>query len=500
MHGKRKTRPIIIISFWLLASLSLAVGPISVFKVDLAPAVVFTLNILFLIIALLFILALVLHKKIIKTSLILFSTVLIGVFILMGYWFNPYSNSQLYKQTAKFLPGETHITQKQALEDLDEMYGLLKRVHPIFLRNEPKETKSAYVQAQKQIEKLKTLSIYEFRRLNQLVLSTLNDAHTVAFQYVHDYHYLPDLEEMKQDGYSIKTINGKSLDTIFSEKSHLYSFEGENWGKENFYRDVTSLEGLSYLGFNPHNGVLVTYMKDNISISQVYYSYDFLSSSRYLAKYEDYLLNAPEKFIAFELDQGQDYALLTLNSCDYNDEYKTTLERMFAAVKQRKINNIIVDLRNNSGGNSQVANEFIKYLDVDKLNLGSFTRRWGPLKYTQNFNSVDNEKYENSLFRGNVFVLTSGNTFSSAMMFSQFIQDNDLGLIVGEVPGNAANGYGEITYYSLKNSGLNIQISTKEFKRADQSRDDYIIPDLAASSEEALNKVLDHIKQSKKMQ
>ena len=48
------------------------------------------------------------------------------------------------------------------------------------------------------------------------------------------------------------------------------------------------------------------------------------------------------------------------------EEYEKTLASFFEEVEKENIQNVVVDLRGNGGGNSWVANEFITYLDVDK--------------------------------------------------------------------------------------------------------------------------------------
>lgn len=497
MRKKIKTRPIIIILFWCLALLSFVAGHPKTFVMNISTSGVLILNLLFMFMAVVLLLALALQRKKLKLGLTFIVILFLGIFVLFSYWFNPYRNSLKYTSVSGILPGEMHITNRQAEEDLHQMYRLLKRIHPVFLRNEPNATRVTYNNVLDILKGSPTLSIYEFRRLAQSVLSTLNDAHTTTYQHVYEYHYLPDHEEMKQNGYSLHAINGQTLEKIFEENSNLYSFEAESWGKENFKHDIVSLEGLSFLGFDAHAGIVVTYLRDNVDLSQVYYSSDFLSFEKYAEKYGELLEKRPEKFVSFELNQGQDYALLTLLSCDYNEEYKTTVGRMFSGIKQRKIKNVIVDLRNNGGGNSMVANEFIKYLDIDMLQTGYSIRRWGPMKHSTKGNPVENNKREELLYSGNVFVLTSPNTFSSAMMFAWHIQDNGLGFIVGETPGNTANGYGDVTRHILDNSRLILQLSTKEFKRADSSRGDYIIPDLECSADDALNQVLQHIEEIK---
>ena len=85
-------------------------------------------------------------------------------------------------------------------------------------------------------------------------------------------------------------------------------------------------------------------------------------------------------------------------------------------------------------------------------------------------------------------MLTNRKSFSAAMDFAQIIQDNKLGKVVGEIPANDVNGYGEIVVFSLPNTGVPMQISTKKWYRIDASNDsDYVIPDYSCSGDKVLS-------------
>ena len=74
------------------------------------------------------------------------------------------------------------------------------------------------------------------------------------------------------------------------------------------------------------------------------------------------------------------------------------------------------------------------------------------------------------------------------MLFrSEFIKDNHLGRIIGQPPGNAPSGYGEIAIFQLPNSKLYVQISTKKFMRADEKTEDKLVtPDILCDADKAL--------------
>jgi C-terminal processing protease CtpA/Prc len=78
------------------------------------------------------------------------------------------------------------------------------------------------------------------------------------------------------------------------------------------------------------------------------------------------------------------------------------------------------------------------------------------------------------------------------MLFAQFLQDNNLGTVIGETPGNTPNGYGEIATFELPNTRLYFQVSTKEFTRVDKTNKvNKIVPDVECDGVTALDKLLE---------
>ena len=68
--------------------------------------------------------------------------------------------------------------------------------------------------------------------------------------------------------------------------------------------------------------------------------------------------------IACVIDKDDNYSVLTLDSCDYEKDFREFLYNFFEDTTKADIDNVIVDLRNNGGGNSMVANEFILYYQL----------------------------------------------------------------------------------------------------------------------------------------
>jgi C-terminal processing protease CtpA/Prc len=111
---------------------------------------------------------------------------------------------------------------------------------------------------------------------------------------------------------------------------------------------------------------------------------------------------------------------------------------LFAAIDAKKPSKLIFDFRNNGGGNSAIAEPLINAL------------RDNP--------AINQE--------GKLFVLIGRATFSSAQMNAQHFRDRTKATLVGEPTGQKPNHFGEVKTFTLPNSKLVVQHSTKQFRQS----------------------------------
>ncbi|MCL2639263.1 MAG: hypothetical protein FWD53_00305 [Phycisphaerales bacterium] len=109
---------------------------------------------------------------------------------------------------------------------------------------------------------------------------------------------------------------------------------------------------------------------------------------------------------------------------------------MFDFMADKKVNRIIVDLRRNGGGNSEVLNPFTKQLpDYLKKNPGT-----------------------------KVYLLVGRNTFSSGIFaIHRIMAAAPRTISVGEPTGGALEDYGDPSLFNLPNSWIPVRYSTKYF-------------------------------------
>jgi hypothetical protein len=223
---------------------------------------------------------------------------------------------------------------------------------------------------------------------------------------------------------------------------------------------------------------------------------------KHLRTYNDdsYYNYSSEVGYDFEVIDSIHTAVLTLRSFSYGTSatfaaYKNFLINSFTLLKNEdEINNLIIDCRNNIGG--EYENIFLLYRFLSKnpfKEVDSATVRFDKTPYTQfldpdfamneqlsldsmvksefcrlpNGNNAMNDD-ENNLrrphpmaFNGNLYVITNNNVLSAASNFVAMIKDSKRGVIVGEETGGGYNGHNGFTrmLYKLPNTGVLLEFS-----------------------------------------
>lgn len=428
-----------------------------------------------------------------KVVLSLLSVVFV-LLSLFGTFCNPYwnsitkrNNASLYSKAYDYV-----LTYDEAAEDFEYAMKYLNKLHPALYDGMTSEIEAQYEVVKENLKKYEQITVCDLSREIESIFARIGDGHTYVMGYYEEPHILKYIYEHNEAGDSLIKLDGTAIDDLLKANKQYYSYESEAAAKNSLVGDISILEGMTYLGFNLDKGVLHTYeTKDGREESYTYYTDDYLTYQEY-AEFNNLENSSNEEysFVSYEIDAENDIAILYLDSCDNNDEYRAALKNMFTEIKENNIKNVAVDLRYNGGGDSSVATEFLKYIDVDAYKEWGDIWRFGIFEFENKAHVRKNEKIEDLLFDGNVYILTSVNTFSSAMDFAMYIGDNDLGTIIGEASGNDPNSYGQVAQFKLPNSEIFMQISTKKWYRIDmETTDRFIEPDIKCDSKDALDEL-----------
>lgn len=428
------------------------------------------------------------------------SSIIVILFNTYQAYFSPYWNSYSQRMTGDIKAYDEEISCEDAIEDLNYVMRYVRKCHPVYIEEDATKAnvlEESYNEAVKHLKDADVITVNKLMQEIQMMLATLGDGHTFAGGSYENECYLLDAAHFESEGYEISAVNGMSIEALFQEKSNLYCYELEGWGMERMQAHLKRLSGLAFLGIDSDKLDFTWENQVGDRIEKTYTTADFVPYEEYMQENEEYFSDDREEFVYYEIDQERSLAVLTLQQCNYNEEYLTCLEEMFTEVKEQSIQNVAVDLRGNGGGNSLVADVFITYLDVDEYNTFScpIVRR-GPINIVGNNSSNVNvnQKQTNLLFSGNVYILTDTSTFSAAMDFTDMIQGNHLGIVIGEAPANSPNSYGDIAVFATPNTSILFQVSTKKWLRVNQDETDNMIhPDIECNGRDVYTYLYEEI-------
>lgn len=414
-----------------------------------------------------------------------------AVIVLVSYscFFYPYWNSVSNRTEVDYTRSlDTVLTQDEARDDITYAYRTLLKTHPALLGFVPEDFAQAAEEAHETVRSSKDgLTAAEVARLVERMASVLGDAHTgIGLRNLEDIRYLPTSGVHARRGDVLVAVNGTSVADMAEQMVPLLSAETPGWAELLLQDYLVTDAGLAFLGL-PLTTVEYTYeTPDGEQLAEEADVTDFVPLGVLRERTEEEFPAEDSAWVSYDIDEDHSLAVLTLDQCVNTAEYLACLHDMFTEVKERGIRNVAVDLRENGGGDSSVATEFIKYLDTDSYAQMGLKLRNGAFLIEYPGQTVINNRYADLTFDGDVYILTSPATFSSAMLFTEYITDNGLGTQVGEAPGNIADGYGEVVTFQLPNSGLLLGVSSKQFERIGDGGS-LLEPDIAAPADSALD-------------
>lgn len=383
------------------------------------------------------------------------------------------------------LPLETKISKEQAVKDLKYVFDTVNANHPALLTDGNAENKfnSSYVKLRRELMSKDSVTITELWDKSAELVCTLDDAHTIVTvsgtQYVSGGDEISDAYESG----TLVSIDGISADSMKEHFKNVFPYEPQ----VSFYADYMFGVALEY-------GSWLTLLGADVSDG-----IDVVIGENSEAKHFDMTDEPPERkqleLCSYKIDKENSLGVFTLNRCEMSAEYTEKLSEFFGKVKDNDIKNVAVDLRSNGGGTTEVINEFLRYINISDYKLfGGTDIRIGGNLISYRDEITPNKHVENA-FDGKVYVLTSQYTFSSAMDFATVIQDNGIGKVIGETPGNMPTAYGDKLSFQLPESKLVLSVSYKKFYRVDITKSiEPLIPDYTVDADKALEKLVEYIK------
>ena len=377
------------------------------------------------------------------------------------------------------------ISPEKMLEDFEFITESILSIHPDPLRNFEGDWEIEVNRIKESL--VDPLSVGEFLLRVQKFVSKVGDAHTlVTFGESIEYNMLPIFFEWVEEelvvkrsylsgihvGDRVEKIGDKEVSFIKKELGKFASAENEFWRQQTVLQFIMVETYLRFLNVVNEEQISLTLIGQGGESRVV--EVDLYSREHILEK-----IKKGESFTWFgwEIFEEEQVGYFYLKECMVSEEYELSVTEFFERVTEAKIDKIILDLRDNGGGDSRVIYPFlqhfpprfikqfasveVKFSEEAKVQRG-YDREYGKERDTQSMH--DNIRKEPT-FKGELFVLVNNGTFSSASMFATMLHDNHLGEIIGEPTGGAPSAFGDLIVLDVPNSSLLLAVSHKEFLR-----------------------------------
>lgn len=160
-------------------------------------------------------------------------------------------------------------------------------------------------------------------------------------------------------------------------------------------------------------------------------------------------------------------------------EFKPVVKRFFKTIQENQFENVIIDLRGNTGGRVNRVKYLLSFLIDEKQHL--FTKKYKAslskaIKLEKNYST----KQKKDAFKGNVYVITNGGSYSASVMTAMFLKQYADATIAGETAGGRLDGTtaGSFTIKTLKNSNITVRIPQSVFSYQNPKQITSLKPDI----------------------
>ncbi len=410
----------------------------------------------------------------------------------------------LFLNTSLLAQENTNELVAKLNEDLDFFQEVIEKTHPIIYKYvEKSELDSIFLACR--FDGTQELSNIALEKRVRHILSKIACVHTnisksrrntdkvfplVFYAEGKDIFIIRDLDSLLDLSQPLKLldINENSSETIVSKMLDYKSSDGYNTTLKyqlinspkwfnimyGFYFDADTIKNIRFVNAN-HDTLQITRklkkLKSNKSVSKN--DYDSKYGDNVTVKYH----NDSIAVLRIKSFSGSPIVGSMLNT----SRYKKALKE----IEQKKVKNLIVDLRDNTGGNAIAGYRFVARFINEKHRVNmqyhgggifKYAVVWSKLKLVLNVffghlfsgrvptfreqRSYINVNPKDRIYTGKVYVLVNGLTLSTASNVASFFKHKSDAVVMGEETGGGENILNAYLFpkVQLPNSGIQIQI------------------------------------------
>ncbi|MBK9632072.1 MAG: hypothetical protein IPO62_13580 [Saprospiraceae bacterium] len=380
-------------------------------------------------------------------------------------------------------------------EDFNFWRERIEKKHPLLYLYQPKRKIDRCFDSLYQ-EINRPMTEIEFMNLLTPATALIQDGHNhitpseTALDQIRKYKYLLPLElkfinerlfviqDLSSSEESLTGLDITSINSVTSQEMFLKFLANMARDGNNYQYPIANINKSFRYYFHTHfgftNEYLITYLnkknKEN-TCSIPGKSLDSIQKVKLLRypKAEDTKASG----LKFNIIDSIQTAVLSINTFSphkSNRRFKKEITNYFKEIKIKKIANLIIDLRDNGGGNPNLVKFILQHLFDHpfeqakecrvvkhrlKENFSERTKkRWYP------WYGIGTFKPKKNNFKGNIFVLVNEGTFSAGVIFASVLKKYNRAVFIGnETGGNPIIMAGYLINTSWKLPNTKIQIS-----------------------------------------
>lgn len=373
---------------------------------------------------------------------------------------------------------DSSLKKDSLIAEFSELYNLTNTIHPgQFMFCSKKEFDTTYSSLKNSIKT--DLSLVEYYKLTAALMAKIKDGHTtvdrgriigllndrLVFPFsiykIKDHYYLDKSTQENKEyaGLRILKINGKEINVLVNEIQQYIHFEGRN---ETGLNTRLSNFPFYYFIYNQTENFEIEYTdRNNKKLKGIFKGMPFKTYTN--------AVSVKTEPLTTEF-RTNDLAVLKFRSFEngYNESDRKTaekqLDRFFTQLDRLKTKNLIIDLRDNSGGSADIANYLFSYLsstpyyyfdymgakyksvkdwkhyaqypdNILEINLNETEFKDGLNCYTET-GSTDwwfkLQQNKSNFYKGKVSVLMNGGCFSTTGHLLALMREYKIGKFYGE--------------------------------------------------------------------
>lgn len=438
---------------------------------------------------------------------------------------NPYENPD--PELLKVAPSGM-LSREQAEFDIDALVYTLSQVHPnIFAECRQADFFRAVNEAKASLaDSVSPMQLYQ---ATAPVVTMIGDGHTsLSFPYNsvfteellrmpvygdiltdHSFVCTTSLDSIIPRGSKIISINGVTTEDIINSMMLYASGERQHFKIARIDSSFPALMQMLY----PADQYTVEYIPRGTK-KVLSHTFPATTWSEIKKRCPSTHSGSEHADYSYTIDSIADVAIMDFRQFTDVERMEHFADSMFAELKAKNIDNLIIDIRNNGGGNSMVGDILLRYISPEPfIQMDKALVRITPttvkligepdVQPLYIFAETDPTGYiqprtaDEGHYTGNVYLLTSNHTFSSAGSFAWTFKECGVGTVIGEETGGMNVCFGDILMYRMPVSQIPASISFKRFwqLRADENDIHGTLPDIEVPAADALATTLQLIRE-----